>query len=172
MVTVEKNELLKGVRLGFYYLMLPGAPVVCCVTGIVQETGRYLGWNRCVSECFFKPGESINESYVEFESRKKETIRLKSGVEQHFIQSKSTMMYGADSEEKKLLLYADPDSMYLEAGVNNKLVAAFVETELPLRNGEREFTQPFFLILADQYIPSELLKDLRNVKFDREQLDI
>ncbi len=171
-LTVEKNEMLKGMKLGFYYLMLPGAPVVCCVTGIVQETGRYLGWHRCDYECFFKPGENINESYVEIENSKKEKIRLRPGVEQHFVETKSTIMYGSDRGEKKLLLYADPDNMEVETGVNSKLVMAFIGTSKPLRSGEKGFTHPFFLILADEYIPSELLKDLRNVKFGKDQLDI
>ena len=76
-VNIEKNELYKGLKVGLYFLMLPGIPVVCCVTDVTQKTGRYLNRISFINECFFKPSDDIKESWVVFEDEKKRCLNLK-----------------------------------------------------------------------------------------------
>ena len=41
-----------------------------------------------------------------------------------------------------------------------------------IKNDDKIFTQPFFLIFSDNYLSYDVLKDLKNIEFNPEELDI
>jgi hypothetical protein len=171
-VNIEKNELYKGLKVGLYFLMLPGIPVVCCVTDVTQKTGRYLNRISFINECFFKPSDDIKESWVVFEDEKKEMFKLKAGKEQHYISPGSTSMYGSVARKEKLLIFADDRRLDVDVGVNNRLIMGEVAHKAQIKNDDKIFTQPFFLIFSDNYLSYDVLKDLKNIEFNPEELDI
>jgi len=171
-VNIQKNELYKGLKVGIYFLMLPGIPVVCCMTGVVQKTGRYLNRVSFINECFLKTSDKIKESWITFEDGKKEMFKLKAGKEERYISAGSTAMYGSDARNERLLIFADNKKLDFDVGVNNTLIMAEVAYKAQVKNDDRIFTPPFFLIFSDNYLSYDVLKDLKNIEFKPEELDI
>jgi len=171
-INIEKNELYRGMKVGFYFLMLPGVPVLCCVTGVFQNTGRHYNKIGFYNQCFFKPSEELKESWVMFGNCKNELLKIKAGREQHYISPVSTPMYGSPSRSEKLHVYVNTDMARIEAGVDINLIMAEIIQRPRIMNGEGIFTQPIFLVFSDNHLQAEILKDLNNVKFDSKELKI
>ncbi len=164
-IIVEKNEPYKGLKMEFYYLLLPGTSVLCYMTGIRQETGRFLKGAGLESECFINPGGDLSGSWVEFADENGEMTRLKAGLEQHFISSNSTFMFASNSRRERMLLFAGKDKVKITAGANNKLIMSGSSYHTQIKKGERLLTPPVFIIFNEEYIDACALKELGKLEF-------
>ncbi|MFO7636658.1 MAG: GNAT family N-acetyltransferase [Clostridia bacterium] len=168
-IAIEENELYKGMGVDLYYLMLPGAPVVCFLAGIRQDTGRYLKENGFYTECFFKAGEDLGKCTVSFENMDQETVTLKAGSEQYFMTSLTPVMFGSPERENKLLVHTNPGATNLEAGVMNNLAMVETTCRKDIKDGERIFLQPVYFIISREYIQAGELQDLIRLGFDEKE---
>ena len=99
-------------------------------------------------------------------------FKLKAGKEERYISTGSTAMYGSDARNERLLIFADNKKLDFDVGVNNTLIMAEVTYKAQIKNDDRIFTPPFFLIFSDNYLSYDVLKDLKNIEFKPEELDI
>ncbi|NLC68075.1 MAG: hypothetical protein GX754_04665 [Clostridiaceae bacterium] len=171
-VSIEKNELYKGMKLGFYFIMLPGIPVLCHVTGIVQGTGHYLDRVWLANQYFLTPSEDLKQSWVMVKDAKNELLKLKAGREERYFESVSAPIFASPSRNEKLHIFTDTNNTKIGTCISPKFVMADTGFHYRINNGEKMFIQSVFLLFSDDYLPHDALKDLDNVKFDPEELDL
>ncbi|HET7579680.1 MAG TPA: GNAT family N-acetyltransferase [Bacillales bacterium] len=156
---VKEHEDYKGLRFNQHFLMLPGVPVVCHTTEIVQDTHRYFDAKTWMTNCFLDAGwvksQNDNGEWQTFATRKGE-------IESYVNQS---LIYGSDDRSEKLQVAANFDAVCTSFYLNKEATTLEFEHKIHVGNGQRIFTKPVFFILTDEIIPADALRDLTSLQF-------
>jgi hypothetical protein len=167
-VFIRKNDKYKGLTLDFYYLTLPGTPVLCSVFRVHQNTGRHFPWYYMEKGIFLKTDPEILNNRLQFITMDGDRLRMTAGKNQYYIRTNEPILFESPNRKEKLLVYTDTENQWLEAGVNSSLLMAFTGIRRELRNNEKITVPPTFLIFTEEYINAGLLQDLKNIRFDYE----
>lgn len=162
---INKNERFRGLELNEYYLMLPGIPVLCHTTEIIQNTGRLMNSHTFENLNFFNGDEDIKNNYVLIKNTQGDNVKYKAGREaEEFLVDKSIIV-GGKSLKEKLQVFTNLDKAKLMLLLSTNDTGCFVYEKITAAHKERRFTTPVFYILTDEKIEDKLLKDLKNIYF-------
>ncbi len=164
-VEVREHKQNKGLVYHQYFLMLPDLPVLCHAVEVVQNTGRFMGFEKIYTECFFKPAGDIRNSWIMAEDENGNVRKYKAGKVPGGAWGKDAVSVGSAERNSIVQIYANKEISSVGASVNVNFVSASVSNSIVLRNGESQFLNPFFLIFGDSFIDARELKDLRNIRF-------
>ncbi|AZR72663.1 hypothetical protein BBF96_04220 [Anoxybacter fermentans] len=162
---LEKNDKYCGLKLNQYYLLLPGLPVLCFTTEIIQNTGSLFNFVDFYTIAFLKPDSEITKSWFISRNLSGEMIKYKAGINQE-IHSHSPVLFGSENRKEKVLFFAGQNSTNLIAFANNEVIAGLGMNKIIAKNNDKVFTPPIFLIFTEEYLPEVYLKDLKNIWFD------
>lgn len=163
---VAQLDKYKGLELHHYYLLLPGASVLCYTTEIVQNTGNVYNHFRTGTWSFLKPDPEIRNSWFKLADHNGETSVFRSGRVKYNLKSDSPLQFGSQRRDDTLLLATDTDASFVEAFANNEVTAAFVVSTMLCKNHSRTFTKPLFYCFTNSYLNRSELKDLLNIRFN------
>jgi ribosomal protein S18 acetylase RimI-like enzyme len=166
-VQINDYEKYKGLEINHFYLLLPGVPVLCYTTEIVQNTGRIYDPFRTQTWSYFKPDPDIKQGWIRMANRSGEMTKFKAGTMKYNLKADAALQFGSDHRQDKLLFMTDMNDSYTEMVCNNEITAALTVSTMLARNNERRFTKPIFYGLVDEYIDNKLLIDLMNITFER-----
>lgn len=161
---IQENEKFKGLILHQYFLMLPGVPVICCTTEIIQNTNTLFNYKPFVTMAFFKPNENIKESWYKVRNREGNEIKYKAGRVRQDTKVDSPICFGTDTRNERLLVIPNPSS-FAEGIDNNQVMGSILVNKVILSTGNRMFLPPMFLLFTEDNLEASLLKDLYNIKF-------
>ncbi len=164
-VRENENEKLKGLEYNQYFLLLPGAPVMCHTLEVLQNTGRYFNYETFDTDCYFIPDSDILNSSFKVKDSDGQLREYKSGSVQHEIKSSSSVLYGSKVGKGCLQVVSGSEPAALEGFSNRELTAAFALNKLSGAHGARLFTPPLFFVFTEAFIDDGCLKDLKGIRF-------
>ncbi len=162
---IEKQEKFKGLQINQYYLMLPGLPILCYTSEIVQNTGKFLDYETFETFSFFNLDEEVKNNWIKVKNSKGSFNKYKVGGEGLDILTKSSLLYGTNSLKDKIQLYSKFEEEKCFGFVNLNDTACSNLRNITLEHGAVKFTPPEFYIFTEEYIEDEMIRDLRNIKF-------
>ncbi|MEO3944796.1 GNAT family N-acetyltransferase [Gorillibacterium sp. CAU 1737] len=158
---IEKQEANRGITVNQYHLMLPGAPVLCTVMSVTNETGLYhagFGFNM---RNFFLPSPVFDEAWVELPGHN----RFEIGQVESELGLEGLARFGAKHRESMLhVVHAHPHQhgwVYM----NNKLINQGLIHRLELADGETRWTKPSFVITGKKKLDAADAQALLNLNF-------
>lgn len=160
---IRKNDKFKGLEMYQYYLMLPGLPVLCCTTEIVQKTGYYFNSVEYMTEVFMKLDEELKNNRFTMQNQSGEMVTYKAG-KAFDIRTNGSITFEGVNRTDKMMVYSNGD-VPLWGFSNNEAVGSFVINKIEAKNNTQFFMPPAFLIFTKEAIDHDLLKNLRNIKF-------
>lgn len=165
-VHIEQHEAYKGLSFHQYYLLLPGVPILCHTTEIIQNTNRYLNNEIWYAQAAFAPvlpkedfgwikhGDSVHKKEIVY-----------AGKVENEIEVEESILLGYDSRPERLQIVADYHAVRSDLYTNKDVLHHTVYSRLNLKHGERTFTIPVFYLLNEQSIDEEALADLKRIRF-------
>lgn len=164
--TIEENEAFKGLAYHQYFLLLPGAPVLCHVSEIQQETGTFFNGKDWQTVGFFKSGKNIQDNWVNIQDQAGEWTKVVVGKDEHDLSVGRNMIIGSnDNENEQLQLISNRENTLSEAYVNKEILLTSVEEKLIIPSATTQFTTPSFYIFSDNVIPDFAQYDLQVIRF-------
>jgi ribosomal protein S18 acetylase RimI-like enzyme len=161
---IEDNDKYKGLTLNQYFLLQRGCPVLCHSYEIIQNTGAFLKDVDFTSECFLSPDIDLKKSWI-FYKNNGEKIKIKAGKADYFNHVYEPLLFGSGNRKEKLLMATDFSQAMVLASMNNAVIGGFTTHVLSIKDGERCFTPPTFLVFTEEYIDYKPLEDLVKLRF-------
>jgi ribosomal protein S18 acetylase RimI-like enzyme len=164
-VNFTDHEKYKGLSYRQYFLMMPGVPLVCQTTEIIQNTGSYMHMKRWFIDGFFplKEGEHSGRIQTMNPDGYLQTFHVGNGEVEAYPKSSIALSY---EHRKEMLQVITADSLKKNELYANKEIVVFgMFSDLNLEHGQRMITAPYFMLLTDQFIPDGALNDLKNIRF-------
>jgi hypothetical protein len=165
-VELKEHDKYKGLKWNQYFLTLPGVPVVCQTTEIIQETGTYFENIDCYSDSFINLMNKDRNGWMKTLNKFGEPLsfRLGNGAVEDF-KSDSSIVCGTENNKDMLHVTTDLRVSDLLFYSNKEVALIGNWRKLNLRDGERIFTSPVFYLITDQNIPDDALGDLKKIRF-------
>ena len=150
----------------FYYLTLPGVPLLISFYRIHQNTGLHIPWKYIEWSLFFKADPDIFNNQLQLITMDGDRVRMKAGKSQNYVLTDEPILYHSPNRKEKLMVYTDINNQWLEAGTNNSLLMGFAGIRRELKNRDVITVPPVFLIFTEEYMNADLFRDLKNIRFD------
>ncbi|MCM3719004.1 GNAT family N-acetyltransferase [Fictibacillus phosphorivorans] len=161
----EKHETFKGLEVHTYFLMLPGVPVLCHTTEIVQTMGSYLNGENFYTGCFLNPGSELTKSWASFQSETGEWTMVYGGKGEQEMAVDRSVVFGSDEHENLLQIVADQNATFVDSYINKEVIELGCAEKLHLAHGSTHFTSPVFYLFSNKVIPDIALEDLKKIRF-------
>lgn len=161
-VKIEQHEKYRGLELFQYYLMLPGAAVLCCVNQLVNRTGQALLNYHCSTQAYLKPDEALEPCWF----RGSEPVLYRCGKVSSRVQSKGVVQFGSEHRKEKLLAVAHYPGTNASAFANNHVVKHGAGESLRLAHDAAAFTRPVFYAFDVKDLTYDQLRDLAGIRFE------
>ncbi|WP_199624379.1 GNAT family N-acetyltransferase [Paenibacillus alkalitolerans] len=159
---IEKHREKRGIELTLFMLLLPGAPVLCCVTRVTNRTGLSFARFESTTSAFFRTGSTASGGWMETENG----IRYGCGKIGMHIDSEGVIRLGSD--ERSHILHAVnrfPGShawMY----TNNLVVNHGTSQSVPMADGEVVWGTPVFFAFASEPCTYRELRGMAEIRFE------
>ncbi|WP_137790264.1 GNAT family N-acetyltransferase [Bacillus sp. E(2018)] len=161
----KKHETFKGIQIQKYFLMMPGVPVLCHTTEIVQNTKSYLDGKNFYTGCFLNPGPEPAKSWGSFQAENGEWTMISGAKGEQEMTVERSVIYGSDDHKHLLQFVADQNVTHVDSYINLEVIELGYSEKLSLEHGAKHFTSPVFYVFNDQVIPGTALEDLKKIKF-------
>jgi hypothetical protein len=165
-IILEKHDSLEGLEINQYFLVLPGIPILCTTSEIVQNTHKFITSENFQNFSFFNFDKDMKNNWIKLKDFEGNFHKHKVGISAEDIIVTSSVLYGSDSLKDKIQLYTNLDKSFCFGILNMNDDAAIVRTKITLEDGSKMFTSPEFYIFTEDYIEDNLLKDLKNISFN------
>ncbi|MCL6458482.1 MAG: GNAT family N-acetyltransferase, partial [Gorillibacterium sp.] len=158
---IKQHEVNRGLKIEQYYLLLPGAPVLCKVNRIVNETGVSYPRFQLIDRNYFLQGESQSSEWMKIPGEN----RYHLAINEMEIEVKGLLRIGSDHHSAMLhIAYEHPDT-YGWGYTNNLMFHPGVMHRSTLPNGSAVWTKPVFYLFGDQKLKQSELTSLTSIRF-------
>lgn len=169
-LSIMKNEQYKGLKINEYYLMLPGVPVLCHTSEIINNTGEFMKDMLLAHRNFLNIGSDISKNYITFKDSNNEMKNYRAGIEFCYIFPNSSLIYGNYDLENKMQIYGKYENSMAKANISVEDNVYLLTRSLDMANNEKAFTGPLFYILTDSFIDESILDGFKNIRFQKEDI--
>jgi ribosomal protein S18 acetylase RimI-like enzyme len=163
--SLREHEQYKGLQWNQYFVLLPGLPIVCATTEIVQETGKFLSLAEWYSDAFLQLRGNKQKSWIKTFNRHGEQVVYPIGKGEVECRADSSLLCESEGSKDILQVITDLSTSRLHFYSNNEITVITNWRKLNLKDGARLFTAPVFYLLTDQVIPEGALHDLKKIRF-------
>ncbi|WP_042142820.1 GNAT family N-acetyltransferase [Paucisalibacillus sp. EB02] len=164
---IEQNEDYKGLKLKQYFLLLPGVPVLCHVSEIEQNTGRFFNDKGWQTSAFFRPGASIKDNWVNFQDKSGNWMKVIAGYDENELIVDRNIIIGCHTSNDLLQLISKSESTKQEVYINKEVVLTSVSEKLTLPSNSTYFTIPNFYVFNNSVINDVAQLDLQEIRFNK-----
>lgn len=161
----EKHETFKGLEVHQYFLMLPGIPVLCHTSEIVQTMGSYLHGKNFYTGCFLNPGPELTKNWASFQSETGEWAMVYGGKGEEEMAVDRSVVFGSDDHENLLQIVANKNATFVDSYINKEVIELGYAEKLHLAHGSKHFTAPVFYLFNNKVTPDTALEDLKKIRF-------
>lgn len=162
---ITENEQYRGLKINEYYLMLPGVPVLCHTSEIVNNTGEYMKDMLLGHRNFFNIGNDMMKNFITFKDYNNEIMTYRAGVEYCDIFPSSSLLYGNYDIDNKIQIYGNKEGAMEKSLISTDDNVYLLTRNLDIANRENTFTNPMFYIFTKDIIDDEMLNNLKNIQF-------
>lgn len=158
---IEKHEGNRGMTIEQYFLMLPGAPVLCKINRAINQTGfGYTGF-EITDRNYFYPEEAKKTGWME----NAENGRYPMATNEIEIPMNGFLRYGNEVNPQLLhIVHAEP-STYSWSYTNNRMTNQGLMQWLHLPGGEATWGKPVFYLFGEQTLSKKELASLLAIRF-------
>ncbi|MGG0813575.1 GNAT family N-acetyltransferase [Paenibacillus alvei] len=165
-LNIQEHEKYKGICLSNYYLLLPGVPILCHFTDVLQNSRAFLS-DRLEQQFFVHQGEAMQDSWVESYAHCGRTIAFPQGKGVIDIFENSDCRFGSNDRTALLHIISDHTAARSNVYVNKEVSLASITHDLNIPNGQTLRTSPVMLLFSMERIEPEALTDLRAIRFSQ-----
>lgn len=159
--SIEKHEANRGMTIEQYYLMLPGAPVLCKVNRAINQTGFGFSGFEMTDRNYFYPEEAKKTGWME----NAENGRYPMATNEIEIPLNGFLRYGNEVNPQLLhIVHAEP-STYGWSYTNNRMTNQGLMQWLHLPAGEATWGKPVFYLFGEQSFNKKELESLLAIRF-------
>ncbi|MBN2461465.1 MAG: GNAT family N-acetyltransferase [Candidatus Cloacimonetes bacterium] len=166
-ISIREHKKYKGLGWKSFYLLMPSCPVLLIDNCIIQNTGTCLqNWNFEING-FIRSANSLERSFFRSVNNRGDISDTYAGQEEVWLVQHSFAFGGMDRKEL-LQLYSREPHRSCEASTDKKTLSFWVMDKLSLPSTTEFMSKPLFLIFTPEFLSSEMLTDLSNIKLQRE----
>ncbi|WLD92572.1 GNAT family N-acetyltransferase [Alkalihalobacillus sp. AL-G] len=164
-VKLREHEKYKGFEFHQYFLLLPGSPVLCQTTEIIQNAGRFMDMKNWDTYCFFNPSDDSSNAWGNFQNVTGEWQKVYGGKGEQEIRVGRNVVFGADDHEERLQIISDMNEARLESYINKEVMMLSLQSKLNIEHGRRFFTTPVFFKVGTEVVEDRALDSLKSIRF-------
>ncbi|MEG0309202.1 MAG: GNAT family N-acetyltransferase [Clostridium sp.] len=169
-LNITEDEQYKGLKINEYYLMLPGVPVLCHTSEIINNTGEFMKDMLLAHRNFFNIGNEMMKNFITFKDSNNEIKTYRVGVEFCDIFPSSSLIYGNYDLENKIQIYGKHENSMARATISVDDNVYLLTRSFDIVSDEKIFTNPMFYILTDKLIDEMMLDGFKNISFEGENI--
>lgn len=162
---IEQNEDYKGLTYSQYFLLLPGVPVLCHVSEIDQNTGRFFHETGWQTSAFFKPDAPIQDNWVSFQDKSGNWMKVVAGYDENELRVDRNVLVGCNSSVDFLQQISKTEVTKQEVYINKEVVVTSVSENLTIPSNTTYFTTPNFYVFHNKFIEEAAQYDLQEIRF-------
>ena len=166
-VSIEKNEVYKGLTYHQYFLLLPGVPVLATVVEVDQQTNTSYHPLYMSTWSFFKTSEELKNSRVSYQNQQGDNIQYKVGTADLEFSFDDVIHYHSTERGQKLTLVTKPNRGKTYNYIDNQVISSISSHEHHAKHSAHFLTKPQFYILNELEAPNSAYADLLNITFTR-----
>lgn len=160
-VSIEKQDMHKGLAVNHEYLMLPGIPVVCMLHSVTNGTGLTLPRYSLTADGYFKTADVFEDGWIEYVKEG----RFFQGQTEADLPTAGHLRLGASTRKNTLYAVSDSSADDAWAYVNNQIVSSGNKKGFPLLCGETFTMKPSFLVFGELKLQPRDMQALLNLTF-------
>ena len=164
-------ESLKGLKATQYAMLLPDRPLLALFTVLENQTGSYQRYCSSDFGIFARPEENLQNCSIEYEASDGSIRVINSGhddISNWGAQIGKTFAFASKENPLKMQIFFSDNSnrTYTGSFVNPQLLNAGSGSRLPIPHGQSRTMPPVFIFFSEETFRTEVLRDLRNIKFN------
>ena len=159
---IEKHKEYRGIELSLFTLLLPGAPVLCCVTRLTNRTGLSYNHFSSTMNSFFRAGSTPSEGWMETSSE----FQYRCGKVGMSLDSKGLIRFGSDNRSAILHAVNRYPGSHAWMHTNNQIIHHGASEGKPVADGETVWMAPVFFAFASGPLTYKELHSLAEIRFD------
>ncbi|MEN2467958.1 GNAT family N-acetyltransferase [Ornithinibacillus sp. JPR2-1] len=164
---VEQNKEYKGLTMHQYFLLLPGAPILCHVSEIEQHTGKLFHDKAWQSIAFVKPDAVMANNWVNLQDKAGNWMKVVAGKDENDISVDRNMIIGCHNSKEHLQFISNVENTKREMYINKQVMLTSVWERLYVPTGSTYFTTPNFYLFNDFIINDKAQHDLQEISFHK-----
>lgn len=165
--TMEQNEEFKGLTMHQYFLLLPGAPILCHVSEVEQQTGKFFHDKAWQSIAFLKPDAVMENNWVNLQDKAGNWMKVMAGKDENDISVDRNMIIGCQTHKGHLQFISNVENTMREMYINKQVLLASAWERLHAPTGSTHFTTPNFYLFNDFIIDDKAQHDLQEISFNK-----
>ncbi|GGD56916.1 GNAT family N-acetyltransferase [Paenibacillus nasutitermitis] len=158
----EKLERSRGMELDLYALLLPGAPVLCCVTRLSNRTGMSYNQFHSSIGSFFTPGGLPDQGWMEANA----DTRYRCGKTGTDIRSEGIVRIGSDSRSTILHAVNRYPGSGAQVYTNNLVIHHSASQSSPLPAQSEVWSAPVFFVFAEKPLDYQDMRSFAEISFE------
>ena len=164
---IVKNEKYKGLKLDQYFLLLPGVPVMFHTLEILQNTGKFMRDVNFETACFIKPDKDLQNCHFIAKNKEGQEFKVNAGKKLYDVEANSPFSFAGDNREELLQIYLASEETTSWLLADTQILTAWIGDKINCENNKRIYLGSRFFIFAKQKLDDEMLRDLKNVMFEK-----
>lgn len=160
--TIESHPIWKGLRFAQYFLALPGLPVFVTYVEVIENAGKRMSEELWHTN-FFLTSNDHEKCELHLKNGMINQVYLSSEKEQSLHFSDETDYFISLQQEK--MYYMTNESAENTEYYSNKETIQMITMEKCVRDNDRIYTKPNFLLFNNQEFNAATLRKLRRIKF-------
>ena len=164
---IVKNEKYKGLKLDQYLLLLPGVPVMFHTLEILQNTGKFMRDVNFEIACFIKPDKDLQNCHFLAKNKEGQEFKVNAGKKLYDVEANSPFSFAGDNREELLQIYLASEETTSWLLADTQILTAWIGDKITCENNKRIYIGSRFFIFAEQNLDDEMLRDLKNVMFEK-----
>ena len=159
--SIEKHEGNRGLTVEQYYLMLPGAPILCKVNRVTNQSGFGLPGFELADRNYFYPDDAKKTGWMETD----EDCRYPMATNEIEIPVRGFLRYGNEADSQLLHIVHTEPFAYGWSYTNNRMTNQGVMQWLDLPPGQSAWSKPVFYLFGELTFSKKELASLTAIRF-------
>jgi len=166
-LTIQEEDELKGSVFEFYYVTMPGLPLLCAFYRFKNGTGLYRKeWMYTAAH--LKVSEDKKGVFMEFVNKHQKQYRLRMGSTSQDTTFENVVKLSGTRDEKMYYFHGNKNNDKNNSVDGDTKHPAFVYTSMDVKtaDGEGFTSSPVFYVVSEVDLPDGALDDLESVRFE------
>lgn len=169
-VKLEEHEEYKGFEFHQYFLLLPGLPILCHTTEIIQNSRQFMDKKDWNLYAFFSPSHDRGNGWGDFQRETGDWQKIYGGRGEQELTIDRNVVFGGDDHNEKLQIISDLNEAKLIAYINKEVMMFMQNTIFNAEYRKRFFTIPIFFLVTENVVNDRALSGLKSIRFGGDAL--
>ena len=158
----NSHEKYKGLIVEQYFITLPGVPIICHFSKVIQKTGHYLKDIKWLTDAYLKPSKKLERCWVKDESADQYIF---AGKGEYSVQHEGISGVGSTDQTDMLQVIVPNKTNDNETYLNKEVIMRQTGQRFDLKDGADFTTAPMYFIINDELLPVSAFEQLKRNSF-------